>query len=1194
MRLKLVAFLWNVLIIIITVIFIHILENLYTYSQFNYDSFFSVYSDNIGKRSQFDELSPILPIDVVYTWVNGSDPDLMIQLRDAKQTLIKKGLLSETHVSGEGQIFSKHVNPDTNVTTFKCLLRDCIPSKFIVFESKKSKIKMNKEKVLQQFPDASAALRFITIDGDEYPEFNKTNFIIAEILHDPTRKLIMDKPETTDIIARQAYLTSTTMVDEALPWAESILFSNLQPQMDEERQLSGALPGDATKGLVKVEIYKEEKIALMQFLENDFAVDSLNYFYQNPAVLGQVQVNPCFLLWDLEGVEPDPEWLSPSRFADNEELRYSLRSVEKFAPWIRHIFIVTNGQIPAWMNLESPRLTIVKHEEIFPSGEEYLPTFSSPAIEAQLHKIPGLSQHFLYFNDDVMLGKPIYPQDFFTHQSGYKIYPGWPVPPCKDECPNAWIHDGYCDAACNNAECDFDGGDCKSQNELGQSPAVRDREAPENENNFGGLNSQSDGSCAVGCTDSWLGDKYCDMSCNKRVCGFDAGDCGVASLKKLPRISLRSGGEHHYNHSLAERSFIVNATSYCLSHKLNISDVTYQKSALIRTVKLLTTKHLIQVILNLNSDLAENSMYQWSVLLKFSPADDKIIPAGTAGAISLNFTLKSPYSQRSKSSVHYLTKVVDFDTSKLKQKHPVIIQSLPLVPNGLLIPNISKHLVEAAGNANVLPRNVTIRLSKVLGFYANRTMAYSVFEQVVFELTEPYMKQLQHFVITGEVEQTLVDQKKLIDGGKTDTKGETDRENEKPNVAKIDEDDVEQIVDAVFERKQNAMEELNGEGGGKNDKVETFNNRKLQSIEGHRQQPGQHNVSATNNSALAALITNRTKPSQKKTDLTKDTFKESLRYVNRLYDQEFGGSTQRMVIAHMPHFINKDIMLELQTRFSEQFERTSKNKVRMGNDMQYAFSYFQYLISVKKSSDYLDVFEFFDSDNSGVLSDRELRVLATYIYPTPISLETMNEFESTLRSCANARAQTGVVEEPPRNPETYYSQNMPQVTALLLFNCRTMLDKITSHFNADTKYKHEVMTEVDNHVMFKMLPNNLSALITMLDEVRHSRKKFICLNDNFDHQQQDAPMVRAVIQDFYEGLYPLQSQFELPREYRNRFLHVDELQSWQSFRWKLKLWSHILLGVLVVISIGSFIQEKMTAMYAKVAPNTYATNVLPK
>ena len=201
-------------------------------------------------------------------------------------------------------------------------------------------------------------------------------------------------------------------------------------------------------------------------------------------------------------------------------------------------------------------------------------------------------------------------------------------------------------------------------------------------------------------------------------------------------------------------------------------------------------------------------------------------------------------------------------------------------------------------------------------------------------------------------------------------------------------------------------------------------------------------------------------------------------------------------------------MTELQTRLPAEFERTAKNKVRMGNDMQFAFSYFQYIISVKKSSDYLDVFEFFDSDKSGVLSDRELRVLATYIYPTPISLETMNEFENNLRECANSRAQSGVIEDPPRNPETYYSQNMPQITALLLFNCRIMLDKITSHFSADMKYKHEIVPEVDNHVMFKMLPTNLSSLITMLDEVRHNRKKFICLNDNFDHQQQDAPMVR--------------------------------------------------------------------------------------
>ena len=57
-----------------------------------------------------------------------------------------------------------------------------------------------------------------------------------------------------------------------------------------------------------------------------------------------------------------PDVVSSSRFQDNEELRYSLRSVERFAPWVRHVFIVTNGQIPSWLNLDYPRVTLVPHE----------------------------------------------------------------------------------------------------------------------------------------------------------------------------------------------------------------------------------------------------------------------------------------------------------------------------------------------------------------------------------------------------------------------------------------------------------------------------------------------------------------------------------------------------------------------------------------------------------------------------------------------------------------------------------------------------------------------------------------------------------------------------------------------------------------------------------------------------------------
>ena len=103
---------------------------------------------------------------------------------------------------------------------------------------------------------------------------------------------------------------------------------------------------------------------------------------------------------------------SDARFLDHDELRYSLRSLEKYAPWVNHIWIVTAGQVPAWLNVEHPKVTVVDHRDIW-SPEGTLPTFNSHAIEAHLHRIEGLSEHFLYFNDDVFLGRPCDPELFF-------------------------------------------------------------------------------------------------------------------------------------------------------------------------------------------------------------------------------------------------------------------------------------------------------------------------------------------------------------------------------------------------------------------------------------------------------------------------------------------------------------------------------------------------------------------------------------------------------------------------------------------------------------------------------------------------------------------------------------------------------------------------------------------------------------
>ena len=127
--------------------------------------------------------------------------------------------------------------------------------------------------------------------------------------------------------------------------------------------------------------------------------------------------------------------LTKNRFDDHDELRYSLRSVWMHAPWIRNVIVVTNGQIPSWLNLTHPKVRVVTHAEIFPNAE-HLPTFSSHAIEMHLHSIPGISKTFLYMNDDFFLGADVSYDDFYTEAKGTKVYLSWDAPPCDDGCKN--------------------------------------------------------------------------------------------------------------------------------------------------------------------------------------------------------------------------------------------------------------------------------------------------------------------------------------------------------------------------------------------------------------------------------------------------------------------------------------------------------------------------------------------------------------------------------------------------------------------------------------------------------------------------------------------------------------------------------------------------------------------------------------
>ena len=120
----------------------------------------------------------------------------------------------------------------------------------------------------------------------------------------------------------------------------------------------------------------------------------------------------------------DPEWQEEffnakglkgdsriCRYRDWDNLQYMFRAFEKFTPWVNKIHFVTYGHLPKWLNIDHPKLNIVNHEDIIDS--ENLPVFNSRAIEVNIHKIEGLAEKFVYFNDDMFILKPLSTTAFF-------------------------------------------------------------------------------------------------------------------------------------------------------------------------------------------------------------------------------------------------------------------------------------------------------------------------------------------------------------------------------------------------------------------------------------------------------------------------------------------------------------------------------------------------------------------------------------------------------------------------------------------------------------------------------------------------------------------------------------------------------------------------------------------------------------
>ena len=105
--------------------------------------------------------------------------------------------------------------------------------------------------------------------------------------------------------------------------------------------------------------------------------------------------------------------VSEARFRDYGFLKYWFRGVEKFAPWVRKIHFVTSGQKPDWLDANNPKINLVNHKDYIP--EQFLPTYNSVVIERYIHEIPGLAEHFVYFNDDFYIINHVSTERFFKN-----------------------------------------------------------------------------------------------------------------------------------------------------------------------------------------------------------------------------------------------------------------------------------------------------------------------------------------------------------------------------------------------------------------------------------------------------------------------------------------------------------------------------------------------------------------------------------------------------------------------------------------------------------------------------------------------------------------------------------------------------------------------------------------------------------
>jgi hypothetical protein len=643
---------------------------------------------------------------------------------------------------------------------------------------------------------------------------------------------------------------------------------------------------------------------------------------------------------------------SASRFEDHDEMLYSLRSLERFAPWVRRVYIVTNGQVPTWLNLDHPRVRVVPHSAIFPDAS-HLPTFSSPAIEAHLHRIQGLSRRFLYLNDDTFFASPVQPDDFYSPTKGHRIYFSWPVPNCAPGCPNTWLNDGFCDRACNTSDCDWDNGDCLKEGAAGKG-------APSGSmNRFQSVGGQPAvpaspaitrdpevvARCAANCPDVWLGDRHCDAPCNIPECGFDVGDCSAASLHRLPSLNNATGTSRRrraYTVEAGVPAFTVELSGW-YGPRTRIVDGDYEEHATwIRSVTIIDDLKLM--VVTLRRSITQATLGQ--ALCRFRVHG--VIPGAAP-------SLRTTANNATNANTPDITIAASFNITC--RVPPPVTTHAPARRNATSSGNKDNHPPSVAEEQQGPTPEAPMQRHPQLLKRSETPPPASIDETMHPQLAR--LRELQE------------QQRGEANEARRQRHGPRGREHRKKSMGDRKLLQLEDLAseEARLETRLGHQKELDAENDALRE--ETDWTAALAALAG---------LHPTANPAAESFATRRR---------LLDMFGDSLKFGNRLLSAKFGAST-RKVPAHMVHMIDKDVVDALWETWPAEFNETSQSKFRSKRNVQYGFMHFYYIIHARRKwtpEAFFD--EMVDLNRDGVIDKGEERRVALLLFEKGVNIEQL-------------------------------------------------------------------------------------------------------------------------------------------------------------------------------------------------------------